>query len=853
MTPFDSFFARAMGEPKYPPYEDHQPYAYQRRLALEPWSEVLIAPTGLGKTAAVVLGWLWRRRIAREDTPTRLVLCLPMRTLVEQTRDRVRGWLTNLGADASDGGDLPHPEHGVVVLMGGGEQEKEPPLWVRYPERPAILIGTQDMLLSRALMRGYGMSRFRWPVDFALLHNDAQWVFDEVQAMGAGLATSAQLQGLRNAMGTARPTRSLWLSATLDPTWLVTVDHKDPGRILRVPDDVPQDAADPRVRRLLVDAHKRVRPAAARPGGAGGKDIDAYAAALAGEVLEAHRPGRTTLVILNTVARAQAVHRALKKRLGKEDADRLLLIHSRFRPAERNAQLKRLTGQDATPDRIVVATQAIEAGVDVTSAVLFTELAPWPSLVQRFGRVNRNGECEDGAEICWIDLPVSKEDDPKGELAAPYAAEDLAEARARLADLADAAPANLPRPDLTPGDRAPPVRHVLRRKDLLDLFDTDPDLTGFDIDVSPFIRDTKDTDFQVLWRNFAALKPSDQPLPRPDELCSVPIRRWEELLKRRQGWRLNPQAKGAESIWARLDGKPWPGLVVMLDAALGGYDPVIGFAPEITDKKVTVPEPPPVAKTKAPDPEPDTESHDDERDTRQDRPVALTDHLVRVANVVEDLCAALDKSHPLLPEERVAVVTAARWHDVGKAHCMFQERMVEPVRPPDALLAKAMEYDRKKGRPYFRHELASALAYLHQNGGADADTNRADLVAYLIAAHHGKVRLSLRALPQESAPAGVLRYARGVHEGDGLPAVDLGDGTRSDPVSLSLGLMELGDSGEQGPSWAARTSRLLEDRKPFRLAWLESLVRIADWRASADEQDANEQDKAGQEDEHGQR
>ena len=36
-----------------------------------------------------------------------------------------------------------------------------------------ILIGTQDMLLSRALMRGYGMSRYQWPVHFALLHNDA--------------------------------------------------------------------------------------------------------------------------------------------------------------------------------------------------------------------------------------------------------------------------------------------------------------------------------------------------------------------------------------------------------------------------------------------------------------------------------------------------------------------------------------------------------------------------------------------------------------------------------------------------------------------------------------------------------
>ncbi len=839
MTSFDSFFARAMGESK------HTPYEYQRRLALEPWPEVLIAPTGMGKTAAVVLGWMWRRRIAREDTPLRLVLCLPMRSLVEQTRDALRGWLDRLGASEDE--SLPHPEDGVVVLMGGGEREKGPAPWVRHPERPAILIGTQDMLLSRALMRGYGMSRFRWPVDFALLHNDAQWVFDEVQAMGAGLATSAQLQGLRKALGPARPARSLWLSATLDPAWLVTVDHKEPDRVLRVPDDVPQDAADPRVRRLLVEAHKHVRPAASRPGGAGVKDVDTYATALAGEVLDAHRPGRTTIVILNTVARAQKVHKALKKCLGPEGEDRLLLIHSRFRPTERKAQLERLTGLKATPDRIVVATQAIEAGVDVSSAVLFTELAPWPSLVQRFGRVNRYGECEDGAEIRWIDLPVSKEDGPKGELAVPYAAEDLAEARARLADLPDAAPANLPRPDLTPGDRAPPVRHVLRRKDLLDLFDTDPDLTGFDIDVSPFIRDTKDTDFQVLWRDFATVKPSDQPLPHPNELCSVPIRRGEELLKSRQGWRLNPQAKGTESIWTSLDGKPWPGLVVMLDAALGGYDPDTGLAPEITDKTVTTPDAPPAPETTASDPV--TESLDDERDTRQDRPVPLTAHLVHVAKAAEDLCAALDGIHPLRPEERAAIVTAARWHDVGKAHPAFQERMTEPVRPDDALLAKASRYDRKKGRPYFRHELASALAYLHQNGDAEG----ADLAAYLIAAHHGKVRLSLRALPQESAPAGVLRFARGVHEGDGLPAVDLGDGTRSNPVSLSLGLMELGDSETQGLSWAARTERLLEDHKPFRLAWLESLVRIADWRASADEQDADEQDRAGQEDEHGQR
>ena len=73
-------------------------------------------------------------------------------------------------------------------------------------------------------------------------------------------------------------------------------------------------------------------------------------------------------------------------------------------------------------------------------------------------------------------------------------------------------------------------------------------------------------------------------------------------------------------------------------------------------------------------------------------------------------------------------------------------------------------------------------------------------------------------------------------DGDVLPAVDLGDGTASAPQTLCLDLMEMGE-GPSGPSWAARTDRLLEKHGPFRLAWLEALVRIADWRASAAEQE----------------
>jgi hypothetical protein len=54
MEEFDRFFEAATG---------FRPYPYQRRLAAEPVESRLIhVPTGAGKTAAAVVGWLWRRR-----------------------------------------------------------------------------------------------------------------------------------------------------------------------------------------------------------------------------------------------------------------------------------------------------------------------------------------------------------------------------------------------------------------------------------------------------------------------------------------------------------------------------------------------------------------------------------------------------------------------------------------------------------------------------------------------------------------------------------------------------------------------------------------------------------------------
>lgn len=783
-----------------------QPYSYQQRLAIDPWPDLLDVPTGMGKTAAATLAWLWKRgwrEGARHSdidaaTPRRLIWCLPMRVLVEQTRDNIVGWLCNLGIHGAAG----DAKVSVHVLMGGEDDLKS---WAKHPEEDMILIGTQDMLLSRALMRGYGMSRYHWPIHFSLLHNDSLWVYDEVQLMGAGLATSAQLEAFRRNFSLARTSRSLWISATLRPEWLATVDLRPHASSLQrcTIDDVDRQQAGER-----LNAAKSLQPALRLDQDNSKQNAKPYLEALCAEVLAQHDASAQTLVILNNVSRAQQLFQLLRK----ERADKTdLLIHARFRPTERAEQVRRLR-HESSGDRIVVATQAIEAGVDVSSKVMFTELAPWASLVQRFGRCNRDGKYnEGGARIFWIDI------EPDKTLALPYTSESLDAARTKLVKLAGASPQALP-----PTDEDRPLTAVLRRKDFLDLFNTDPDLSGFDVDVSDYIRDSGAPGAQVFWREFKddPNQPEPQPRPMRDELCPASIGQITAFAKRKDVTLWHWDALDGQWIRLAHDRNLRPGMVLLARGSDGGYDAAIGFDASIKMALAPLPS----AAT----------GRDSERDyaddwrSRQNRPVLLTDHLAHVAEHADRLCAAVDEA-----SHRNAVTRAGRWHDIGKLHAVFQQSMYRcrpPADPAQPLAKSDCTGPMRHARPFFRHELASMLGWLAQHG----DEPDADLIAYLVLAHHGKVRMSLRAMPTEHAGADVKRFARGIHEGDPLPALNF-DGEHSAATTLKLALMEIG-LGEQGPSWSERALRLLDQHGPFRLAWLETLVRLADWRASSAEQ-----------------
>ncbi len=814
-TEFSDFFQKATS---------NTPYDYQVRLAESPCESRLISiPTGLGKTAAVVIAWLWNRseysksniENSKSPWPRRLVYCLPMRTLVEQTAAEAGKWIRNLAEAGMLIGDKPQ----VHLLMGGEETET----WDLYPEKDAILIGTQDMLLSRALNRGYGMSRYRWPMHFGLLSNDCLWVMDETQLMGVGVETSAQLDGFRvlEEWKTQGVCPTWWMSATLEQDRLATVDHPTPDD--GWPCQQLEEADILKVQHRL-EAIKTLHQA---PLTLSKLTKDRYAASLAHAVLQAHVAGELTLVIVNRVDRAQEVFKALQHE-GRKDG--IALVHSRFRGPERKVHQDLLLHGGG--DRIVIATQAVEAGVDVSARVLITELAPWSSLVQRFGRCNRDGgfNATGGADIHWIDLDLEKDDD-----AAPYTLAEFKDARSELTKLTGTSVSPQALGNIHVLQPAV-IRPVIRKKDLVDLFDTTPDIAGHDLDISRYIREGDDTDVQVFWRDLSnthAKADDNTTEPVRKELCRVAVHRFQTFLKKLNEPKDGPKAwlwDGLNEVWQPAT-RARAGAVYLLDHRLGGYSTVLGWTGILAKPSKPEEWTPPLPSDGAA--KPDANPRDPL--THTGTALTLEVHTKHVVKVLGDILVGLALSE----KESGALFTAAQWHDVGKAIEDFQNMLCSAAGDdaPADFLAKSG----KRGgtmpahRRHFRHELASALAWLAHYDGEE----QTDLIAYVIAAHHGKVRLSIRSLPEEQppdhAPSDTL-IARGVLHGEALPPIP---GLTTEPTLLSLDLMKMGHDAAGRPSWLARMIALRDAHGPFALAYLEVLLRAADMRASAAEAGAN--------------
>lgn len=160
-------------------------------------------------------------------------------------------------------------------------------------------------------------------------------------------------------------------------------------------------------------------------------------------VLDAHRlhPACHLAVVVSTVGRAistaQAVSDALA-RAGSTGID-VVVLHSRMTLEHRTrveAELERRLGKDSPPGRpvVVVATQVVEASLDIDFDLMSSDVAPAASLVQRAGRQWR---FRDGAaraarfgfepirRVMRLIVPVGEDEQITYGSALPYLAPEL--------------------------------------------------------------------------------------------------------------------------------------------------------------------------------------------------------------------------------------------------------------------------------------------------------------------------------------------------------------------------------------------------------------------------------------------
>lgn len=440
---FAAFFEEVYG---------HPPFPWQRRLletvaSKGDWPEVLDLPTGSGKTAAIdVAAFHLALEAGGGDTrraPVRIAFVVDRRLVVDDAFLRAQkleaalasppGPVTRKVADSLR--NLSREDLPMVArrLRGGIPLEDD---WARTPTQPTVLCSTVDQIGSRLLFRGYGVSDSMKPVHAGLIGADCLILLDE-----AHLA-----EPFRQTLDWARIYRGEdWRERnTHSSPWDIALLTATPG-MKKLSESFSLDEEDKR-HPILAKRLDASKPAhlfeVANPKSRSGdgsessgeekdkdeRDIAHRAEMIAGKVKEAlahfktsklHAPFPAIGVVVNRIARAREVFKNLTKKLGQDEADCLLLIGA-SRPADRDrlvdefASIRTGAERALVKPQIIVATQCIEAGVDIDLDALITEAAPLDCLRQRFGRLNRAGrDFEPYAAILAFKSDLStREDDP---------------------------------------------------------------------------------------------------------------------------------------------------------------------------------------------------------------------------------------------------------------------------------------------------------------------------------------------------------------------------------------------------------------------------------------------------------
>ena len=353
------------------------PHNFQLEVAqnlLEGKSVVLQAPTGAGKTFTALFPFLYAwKYLEPQDFPRKSIYSVERKILVNNFHADVEERLTKLDLNLKPG-----------ILTGDRAEDRS--------LEKNLIFTTIDQTLSSFLFTPYSLSSRQANLNAGAI-SSSYLVFDEAHLFDSKTALPTLMWILQALKGI---TPSLLMTATFSKPVLEKLAEITGGKIVTVSakelESIPAQATK-----------KRYFQTVATP--------------LTGEaVWEKHN--QRSIVVCNTVDRAQQLYDELET-LAKGTDTKLILLHARFWQTDRKqkeADLLKLFGKNnklEVGSAILIATQVIEVGVDITCKNLHTELAPANTILQRAGRCARY-ENEVGTVFVYqveSKLPYAKNDD----------------------------------------------------------------------------------------------------------------------------------------------------------------------------------------------------------------------------------------------------------------------------------------------------------------------------------------------------------------------------------------------------------------------------------------------------------
>ncbi len=396
-TEFAAAFAALTGNSPFPWQWD----LYDKWFRYGKFPSSCNLPTGLGKTSVVAI-WLIALANHRDKIPLRLVYVVNRRTVVDQTTNEVEKLRKNLPKLNSNLGSLA-----LSTLRGQFADNRE---WSADPSRPAVICGTVDMIGSRLLFSGYGCGFKSRPLHAGFLGQDVLLVHDEAHLEPAFQELLVAIENEQKRSREFGKFHVIELSAT----------SRGDGEVFTLgEEDKKNDVVNQRIHAAKaitfhpIDDEKKFLPGKLLELALAHKDkqkailVFVRSIEAVGTLVSALRKEKMEVQQLTGTLRGRERDRMADPR--KADA---CPIFARFlKPPQKDAPEGERWKIEPKPGTVyLVCTSAGEVGVNISADHLVCDLSTFESMAQRFGRVNRFGECPD-TRIDIVHPTVFEDDD----------------------------------------------------------------------------------------------------------------------------------------------------------------------------------------------------------------------------------------------------------------------------------------------------------------------------------------------------------------------------------------------------------------------------------------------------------